>query len=127
MLSLSDSVLLTGLVNNMEDVYEKASILTCTSRWEGFGIFIIEAFSYGIPCISFDCPCGPATIIQDNTGFLIPEGDLNSFCEKLIEMMNNDDLRHFMGRNAFERSKKVFAEDVIMEKWKKLFEDLTTT
>lgn len=71
-LDLKNSVVLKPATKNIESIYRKASLFLFTSRMEGFGMVLLEAMSFGIPCISFDCPSGPRDIIKNNkNGFLI--------------------------------------------------------
>lgn len=57
---------------------KQINALLLTSSFEGFGLVLVEAMSYGIFCISSDCPSGPADIIQnDINGKLYPLGELD--------------------------------------------------
>ncbi len=59
---------------------EKVSALLLTSSFEGFPMTLLEALSWGIPCISADCVSGPADIIQpDVNGHLYQPGDIAGF------------------------------------------------
>jgi glycosyltransferase involved in cell wall biosynthesis len=85
---------------NIEEKYAESSIFVLSSRYEGFGMVLIEAMSFGIPCVSFDCNYGPSDIIKDNEdGFLIKNGD-EKFCRKLQELMKDENLRKEMGEKA---------------------------
>jgi UDP-D-galactose:(glucosyl)LPS alpha-1,6-D-galactosyltransferase len=65
------------------------SALLLTSAFEGFGMTLVEAMSYGIYCISSDCPSGPADIVREGVnGKLYAPGDLPAFRERLREVMN---------------------------------------
>lgn len=65
------------------------SALLLTSAFEGFGMSLVEAMSYGIYCISSDCPSGPGDIVREGcNGELYELGDLESFREALQRMMN---------------------------------------
>lgn len=56
------------------------SALLLTSSFEGFPMTLLEAMSYGIPCISSDCESGPQDIIKNGVnGFLYPPGNLDEF------------------------------------------------
>jgi glycosyltransferase involved in cell wall biosynthesis len=84
----------------------------------------VEAMSCGLPVIAFDCPFGPKDIICDGVnGFLIANRDMESFSSKMCQLMDNTDIRMRMGDNAFE-SVQNYNINVIMEKWKDLFDQL---
>lgn len=106
------------------DVYRESSILVSTSLYEPFGLVIPEAMSCGLPVVSYDCPFGPASIIEDGkTGFLIGMNDKKEFAEKLCSLMNSFALRCLMGRNGRFASAKYDA-DKLMPLWKSLFKEM---
>lgn len=96
--------------NPIEDVgnyYLSASAFALTSRSEGFGMVLLEAISFGIPVVSFDCPSGPKEIIDDGeTGYLVPLGEKDLFSEKLVSLINTSGEVNRMGHNAFQSSQK---------------------
>ena len=109
---------------NMASAYAEGSIFVFTSRFEGFGLVLIEAMQCGLPCIAFDCPYGPREIIEDGkTGFLIPYNDDALFIEKLTFLMENPKEREQMGRAALESAKR-FDKEKIMNQWKELLTKL---
>lgn len=123
-LKLSKSVFLNGESDNIEDEYTNSSILAVSSLSEGFPMVILEAESFGLPVVSFSCPCGPSDIIKNGEdGFLIPDDDINEFAKKLILLMGNNELRKEMGKKAFLNS-KLFSEANIMSKWMDLFTNM---
>jgi glycosyltransferase involved in cell wall biosynthesis len=102
-LGIHDSVELIPARKDIQSVYQQASVFAFTSRSEGFGMVLIEAMSFGIPCISFDCPSGPKDIVQHGwNGYLIANGDITQFIHKLDKLltMSNSELS-FLGDNAF--------------------------
>ena len=110
--------------NNISKEYVSSSICVLTSYFEGFALVLLEALRHGIPCIAFDCPYGPASIIEDSRcGYLIEDGNTSLFIEKLNFLIENETLRKEFSKNAIERS-KAFEINLIMEEWKKLFEKL---
>jgi glycosyltransferase involved in cell wall biosynthesis len=111
-------------VKNIEEKYLESSIFVLPSRSEGFGMVLIEAMSCGLPVISFDCPHGPKAIISDHEdGFLVENGNIDLFAEKLKLLAENPDLRKRLGNNGIKKSKK-FQADEICEQWDELFKKL---
>ncbi|MDO7171366.1 glycosyltransferase family 4 protein [Mariniflexile sp. AS56] len=111
-------------VKNIGDKYKESSIYAMTSRSEGFGMVLIEAMAYGVPCIAFDCPSGPKDIITNNEdGFLISNGDLSDYTEKLKYLMQNKEERSKMGQAARLKSKTYLPESIILQ-WHTLFTNL---
>jgi glycosyltransferase involved in cell wall biosynthesis len=95
-----------------------------TSRFEGFGMVLIEAMASGLPCIAYDCPVGPRAIITNcQDGFLIENGNQNDFEKAIITLIENENQRVEMGKKAKINSNK-YQIDPIMEMWNKLFFDL---
>lgn len=111
-------------IPDIETKYLESSIFVLASRSEGFGMVIIEAMSCGVPVISFDCPNGPADIITNNQdGYLIKNGNVNEFAEKLKLLIVDSDLRKKMGREAKQKSEN-YDPITIVKQWDKLFKSL---
>ena len=123
-LNIDSSVNFHNPVKNIGDKYQEASIYSMTSRSEGFGMVLIEGMAYGLPCISFDCPSGPRDIIDDKeNGFLISNGDIEAYTNKLILLIENNSLRLQMGDKAREKAKKYLPENIVPQ-WNMLFKTL---
>lgn len=107
------------------DCYSNSSILISTSLFEPFGLVIAEAMSCGLPVVAFDCPYGPATIINEGVnGFLIPSDNMHRFADKLSLLMEDSSLQVKMGLAALDLSDR-FAPDHIMPQWLALFDELS--
>ena len=123
-LGLENSFLLKGAVKNIQDKYLESSIYVMSSRYEGFGMVLVEAMSCGLPIVSFDCPCGPKDIIKDSEdGFLVSFGNIEQMAEKIEELILDEEKRKLFGKNARENVQR-FSQDKIMNQWKNLFENL---
>jgi glycosyltransferase involved in cell wall biosynthesis len=115
---------LFGPTNEIENEYLKSSIFVFSSRFEGFGMVLIEAMSCGLPCVSFDCPCGPKDIISDGIdGLLVSNGDVIQMANKLSELMNNHDEIMRLSRGALVKAEN-YSIDSISNIWKSLFDSL---
>lgn len=111
-------------VVDVEEEYLKSSILVQPSRTEGFGLVIVEAMACGLPVISFDCENGPRSIISDGEeGFLIPTFDIEKFSNRLIQLMNDADLRKAMGEKGRKKS-QCYQIESVGNQWKQLFDEL---
>lgn len=112
-------------VKDIIEKYQNASLCLMTSRFEGFGMVLLEAMTCGLPCVAFDCPCGPRSLVFHNeNGFLIENHDIGAFAESVIQFINDDDLRKRLGKNAVLSVQKYNLEE-IMGQWNKLFFEIT--
>ena len=115
---------LNSSVVDVESEYVNSSILVQPSRTEGFGLVLVEAMACGLPVISFDCENGPRSIITDGEdGFLIPPFDVESFANRLFQLMNDDKLRRTVGENG-KRKSQLYQIDSVGSQWKQLFDQL---
>lgn len=105
---------------NIHEYFKNASIFAFTSRNEGFGMVLLEAMSFGVPCISFDCPSGPRDLITDENGFLIENNNVNEFTEKLQLLIENYELRENKGQKAYEMANN-WDNEAILKAWIELF------
>ena len=112
---------------NIGDKYKSASIYAMASRYEGFGMVLTEAMAYGVPCVSFDCPYGPSDIITDGEdGFLVTNGDIKTFSNKLEKLIENSELRQTMGKKA-RVNVLYYQPEQIVPQWDRLFKQLITS
>lgn len=124
MTGLSDSVTLSMPTGHIEQVYQEASIVALSSRYEGLPMILLEAQAYGLPIVAFRCKCGPADIIDNGVnGILIPEGDVHGLAEGIKTLITDETLRKQMGACAREASTR-YSEEVVMRKWTELFSSL---
>lgn len=119
--NLQDSVIMKPFTKDMESVYMSASIYAMASHSEGFGMVLVEASSYGLPCIAFDVPTGPSDIIESNiSGVLVADNDLEAYARALLALMNDENKRATMGGQAKARIKAHFSKEAIMPLWEQL-------
>lgn len=118
---LDKSLHLCAPTKNITDKYAESSIYVMSSRFEGFGLVLIESMACGLPCISFNCPHGPAEIIENGVnGILVENGNIEKLAEAMEELIDNDEKRIAMGGNA-QQSVQKYSPDNIMNMWVKLF------
>lgn len=115
---------LNGSTQNIRKEYLESSLFVFSSRFEGFGMVLIEAMACGLPVVSFDCPCGPKDIVShDEDGLLVPSGDIEKLANAMSQLMDSYELRHQMAKNAIGNVRR-FQIDEIADRWQLLFEDV---
>ena len=115
---------LNGSTQNIRKEYLESSLFVFSSRFEGFGMVLIEAMACGLPVVSFDCPCGPKDIVShDEDGLLVPSGDIGKLANAMSQLMDSYELRHQMAKNAICNVRR-FQIDEIADRWQLLFEDV---
>lgn len=118
---LSGFANLRGVTNQVLEEMNRSSFFVSSSRFEGFSMVLVEAMSQGIPCVSFNCPNGPADIIDNGVnGILVSNQDENALREAMVRLMDNRDLRIKMGKSAYFSIEK-FEINKIVAQWKHLY------
>lgn len=119
----TDRCTLNGRTNNIQSEYINSSLAVCSSRFEGFGLSIVEAMACGLPVVSFDCPWGPRSIISDGEdGILVEKESVDNLVDNLIKLMQDNTKRKLLSKNA-SRNVLRFKIEQIALKWKSLFEE----
>ena len=123
-LGVSGRLIMPGHVANPAPWFAHATVFALSSRWEGFGHVLVEAMACGAPVVAFDCPHGPADIIEDGTtGFLVPPQDAHALARTLDELLGNRELAGRL-RGAGQRSAGRFSAPAIARTYAALFDDL---
>lgn len=116
-LEISDKVSLPGRIKNPYSVLKTADIYVMSSRFEGFPVALCEAMGVGLPCISFNCPTGPADIIQNNVnGILVEYLNIEHLAQSMIDLANNPDICKRLSSEAIKINQTLNLS-VIMSQW----------
>ena len=113
---LERNIYLVGMTSEVKKYYSDASIFLHTSRYEGFGVVLIEAMAFGIPIVAFHNN-GPDEIITNNIdGILVEKYDTKIFAEKVLALLDDSELYKKLSDAARLRAKN-FSADQIAKKF----------
>ena len=123
-LGIRDKVRFLGLLNN-KTVLDKIggwSVFVLTSRWEGFGIVLLEAMAMKKPIVATDVEGIPEVVKDGETGFLCSKDDAQEIAERIIWFLKNESEAFEFGKRGRKRLDSLFSLDVAMEKLCVLYE-----
>lgn len=121
---LTKQIVFCGPTNQIQEKYLESSFLILPSRSEGFGMVLIEAMACGLPCISFDCPCGPRDIIENGkNGYLVEPERIDLLATAINKVIESPMLLQQMGKYARE-SIHAYHIETIASAWQQLFSKL---
>ena len=119
--NLQDRFILHEPTTTILEEYKRSQFLVLSSAYEGRPLVLIEAMACGLPCVSFDCPSGPAEIIDDGvTGLLAAEGNVDDLAAKMEWMITHDTERLEMGEKAYVAA-AVYKPSNLMTRWEDLY------
>lgn len=122
---LEDQLILKGTVDYVEWYLNRTKLFVLTSRYEGFGMCLVEAMQMHVPCVSFDIKIGPSEIITNHqNGILIPPFECEQMIREINNLIENPDRLKKLSANTmvgFER----YQDEYIKEKWKKILNKLS--
>lgn len=124
---IENSFSLCPPTKNIQEKYLGSSIYVMSSRFEGLPMALLEAMACGVPCISFDCPYGPAEIITpEKDGILVKNGNTDELADAICRLIEDTDKRIRMGKQA-QKNIQRYSREEVMKLWNELFNTLTTT
>jgi glycosyltransferase involved in cell wall biosynthesis len=102
--NLTNNVQFLGRVTDdkLHELYREADIFVFPSLWEGYGIVLAEAMSYGLPVVSTNVSSIPEIVSNGENGILVTPGSVELLTEALAELMDNDTLRQQMADKSIE-------------------------
>ena len=102
------------------DTLRRADVLLCTSAYEGFGLTMAEAATFGIPCASYDMPY---LTVQQGGGFLTAaQQDVRGLAQAVIRLLRNGEMRRELGREARANAETRLQIDQ-QAMWKRIFSE----
>jgi len=125
-LGLTDKVRLLGLVSPAEvaRMLKGFDVLVHASRWEGLPRAVVQALLTEVPSVSFDNDGAPEVVIPNETGILVPYGDVGGLAEAMVRLAGDEALRMRLGRNGRSRCLAEFDSDRMVDQFESLYAEL---
>ncbi len=125
-LGLSNNVVFKGEVNYEEVIrtIKSSDCLVLPSLQEGFGIVLIEAMACCKPVVAYDIPQVRDAVRDGVNGFLVPPRNVKLLAERIISLLENEDLRREMGLMGRRIVEKQFTWEKVAEKTLRIYESV---
>ena len=122
--NVQNSVELLGFRDDVISLYKESEVFVLSSRYEGFGMVLIEAMSQGCACVACDYKGRQAEIItSEDQGLLCKSDDVKALSDSLDKMLTDDSYRKTCQINAIEQSKN-FSINKTIERWYSVFDSI---
>jgi len=123
-LGVSDTVFMPGFILNPIPALKSSTLFVLSSRYEGFGMVLLEALAAGLPVIATDCISGPAEILENGKyGILVPPENPQALAEAIFSILTKPSLLLYYKEKASQSIINYMPDKVII-KWDQLFEDI---
>jgi len=110
--NLQHHVTLLGRRDDVPDVMAAMDVLVhCPTAPEPFGRVVAEAMAAGRPAVAARCGGLPEVVVDEETGFLVPPGDVDAFSRRVVQLLSDMALSARMGLAARRRAEQAFAVD----------------
>ncbi len=126
LLKNSKNVISTGLIDNAEikKYYSALDVLVHPTYREGFGMVLQEAGALKVPAITTNVPGASEVMVNNQSCVLVEPKDVISLEKAMLKLLNDKELIVKLGESAFERTKKLYARNVMLENQRIAYEEL---
>ncbi|NLS07807.1 glycosyltransferase family 4 protein [Rhizobium sp. P32RR-XVIII] len=116
-LGLKRRVEMPGVTSSPGQWIETADVFVLSSRYEGWGIVLLEAMAAGIPVVSFECKWGPGEMVTDqHDGILVEPENVDALADALDLVLRDSTLREKLAENAMS-SAKSYSQERVLQAW----------
>ena len=123
-LQLENYVTIKPPTKDIYSVYESASVYITTSKYEGFGMTILEAMAHGLPIIGFDSVGGVKILVADESnGFVIKDRNIDLLASQFLKLIVNKNLMNKFGKQSISMANEYSIKNIMM-KWHELYSKL---
>jgi glycosyltransferase involved in cell wall biosynthesis len=114
-LGLADAVLLPGRTE-IRDWLARADVFVHTSRWEGFGIVLLEAMLARLPIVATRVSAVPEVVVDGETGLLAEPGDVEGVARALASLLGDAERAGRLGEAGHDHARTEFSVARMVER-----------
>ncbi|MCZ2403447.1 glycosyltransferase [Paenarthrobacter sp. Z7-10] len=124
-LGLEGGVVIEDYTDDARKVLASSVCTVLTSTYEAFSLSIAESLSAGTPAVAFDCPYGPASLLEDGrNGYIIRDRDIDALGRAILQLVNNPGLAAQLGDEGRRIMVERYSDEIIFQQWSELFDEL---
>lgn len=120
-LGIGSHVIVMQSVPDIENYLNAADVGLYTSDYESFGLSILESMFHGHPVLATRAGGVPEVVVDGETGFLMPVGDIDGFAARLDAMVEEPERFRSMGERGRQRARSLFSAERITEEYLDLY------
>ena len=117
-------VSLPGLTREVPEMLNAMDVLVLSSVTEGICNSLLEAMATGLPVVVTNTGGNPEIVVEGQSGFLFPVGDVQQLTERLIALRNRKDLRVELGQQAVRRMREEFSVESMSQNYDRVYSSL---
>jgi len=123
-LKLVEDVVFLGELDNLEEILNCADLVVLPSEQESFGLTALEAHACSVPVIAAAVGGLPEVVVDGETGFLLPVGDIHEMSKKALSLLTDLELDRTFRKCARKRALEAFDSKRIIPQYETLYEDI---
>jgi len=123
-LHLERHVIFLGKQENIAEILNITDLVLLFSSKESFGLVLLEAAACGVPAVGTNAGGIPEVILDGETGFIAPVGDIARLTDRTLKILKNPELKKRMGEKAQLRAESEFHSSIIVNQYEELYKEI---
>jgi glycosyltransferase involved in cell wall biosynthesis len=121
---VQDRLQITGWVSHAREWLGDFDVFALPSRWEGMPLSIIEAMHAGLPVLATDVGSVVETVIDGDTGFVVPRDDVAALVDRLRRLLGDAGLRSRMGQRGRALAAERFTAAAMAQRYEAIYSQI---
>jgi len=123
-LGVDGALHLLGKRGDVPGLLPQFDVFALPTRFEGFGIVFAEAMACGVPVVTTDVVGANEVVVDGETGFLVPSDDHEAMAERIVQLLQDEELRKRMGAAGRKRVEEHFSIPRMIEQVVAIYDEM---